>query len=360
MNIWTKKVVIAIFVVANYIQNWVKAEPEVPCFFIFGDSLVDDGNNNQLPTSAKVNYPPYGIDFPNTTPTGRFTNGQTTVDLLGSLLGLDNFIPSFTTAKEPEILKGVNYASGSAGIREETGQQLGAHISLDRQLQNHQTIVSRIIVKLGSREAAKDHLSKCLYYVGMGSNDYINNYFKPQSPTSRLYTPEKYAEVLVQQYHNQIMGLYNNGARKVALFGVGLIGCIPYAISAFGTNGSACVDHINNAALLFNKQLIALVDQLNNNLTDAKFIYVNIFGISSGDPRSVGFTVLNVGCCPTNKVGQCTPLKTPCQNRSSYVFWDSFHPTEAVNQFTARRSYIAHLPSDTYPIDISHLVKLKL
>ncbi|XP_040992693.1 GDSL esterase/lipase At5g45670-like [Juglans microcarpa x Juglans regia] len=43
---------------------WCKlagAEPQVPCYFIFGDSLVDNGNNNQLQSLAKVNYRPYGI-----------------------------------------------------------------------------------------------------------------------------------------------------------------------------------------------------------------------------------------------------------------------------------------------------------
>lgn len=56
-------------------------EPLVPCYFIFGDSLVDNGNNNELQTRAKVNYLPYGIDFRNG-PTGRFTNGRTTVDII--------------------------------------------------------------------------------------------------------------------------------------------------------------------------------------------------------------------------------------------------------------------------------------
>lgn len=56
--------------------------PQVPCFFIFGDSLVDSGNNNYLPTLAKVNYLPYGVDFP-IGATGRFCNGRTSVDILG-------------------------------------------------------------------------------------------------------------------------------------------------------------------------------------------------------------------------------------------------------------------------------------
>lgn len=50
------------------------------------------------------------------------------------LLGFDNPIPSFATASGLDILKGVNYASGSSGIRDETGQHLvnKTFISLSR------------------------------------------------------------------------------------------------------------------------------------------------------------------------------------------------------------------------------------
>ena len=59
--------------------------PQVPCFFILGDSLVDNGNNNGILTLARANYRPYGIDFPQGA-TGRFTNGRTYVDALGKAL----------------------------------------------------------------------------------------------------------------------------------------------------------------------------------------------------------------------------------------------------------------------------------
>ncbi|KAL5577067.1 hypothetical protein UlMin_018766 [Ulmus minor] len=359
---WEMKIV-GILLVANYMQyvvNGAEQNPQVPCFFIFGDSMVDNGNNNPLPTLAKVNYHPYGIDNVHG-PTGRFSNGRTPADVLGQLLGFDEFIPPFTTATGSEILKGVNYASGSAGIRGESGQQLGERLSLDRQLDNHQTTVSNIVIMLGSEKLATNHLRQCLYYVGMGSNDYINNYFKPQIyPTSLLYTPEQYAEVLIQQYHNHIKRLYNNGARKVALIGLGLIGCTPFAISNYDTKGSVCVDDMNIAAHHFNQKLISLVDHFNSNLTDAKFIYVDSFGIGlSGGPS--GLTVSNVGCCPTDNNGHCIANQTSiCEDRSSYVFWDSFHTTEVVNEYTAKRMYTHLLPSDTYPIDISQLVQLQL
>lgn len=60
-------------------------KPQVPCMFIFGDSLSDSGNNNHLLTSAKANFLPYGIDFPSG-PTGRFTNGLTAADFISNII----------------------------------------------------------------------------------------------------------------------------------------------------------------------------------------------------------------------------------------------------------------------------------
>ncbi|KAL8539967.1 hypothetical protein ACS0TY_001535 [Phlomoides rotata] len=60
------------------------------CFtsFLFGDSLVDAGNNNYLFTISKADSPPYGLDFSPSGghPTGRFTNGRTIADVLGTFL----------------------------------------------------------------------------------------------------------------------------------------------------------------------------------------------------------------------------------------------------------------------------------
>lgn len=55
--------------------------------FVFGDSLVDAGNNDYLFTISKANVPPYGIDFlpSGGQPTGRFTNGRTISDIIGTV-----------------------------------------------------------------------------------------------------------------------------------------------------------------------------------------------------------------------------------------------------------------------------------
>ncbi|KAG5056230.1 hypothetical protein JHK85_008740 [Glycine max] len=59
----------------------VSAQP-TRAFFVFGDSLVDSGNNDFLVTTARADAPPYGIDYPTHRPTGRFSNGLNIPDLI--------------------------------------------------------------------------------------------------------------------------------------------------------------------------------------------------------------------------------------------------------------------------------------
>lgn len=44
--------------------------------------------------------------------------------ITAELLGFNSFVPPFATAEGEVILKGVNYASGGSGIRDESGQNL--------------------------------------------------------------------------------------------------------------------------------------------------------------------------------------------------------------------------------------------
>ncbi|XP_015078139.2 GDSL esterase/lipase At1g29670-like [Solanum pennellii] len=345
---------VTILIIVNFI-TLVHGASKVPCYFIFGDSLLDNGNNNNLNTQAKANYPPYGIDFPNG-PTGRFTNGRNMADILGQLLEFDNYIPPFASATGKEILQGVNYASGSAGIRNETGSHLGNRIYLDLQLENHHNTILRMVDLVGNRAATNAHLNTCLYIVGIGSNDYINNYLAPKHySTNSLYTPSQYATLLVQQYGQQLKTLYEDGARKIALFGLPQIGCIPQELQKHNTR--KCVDSTNEAIQLFNEKLKSLVTDLNTNFPQAKFTYINMYSISS---LMSTLSFLNYPCCKvstTTAEGQCVSGQAPCHLRAAHVFWDNFHPTENGNIIAVMRAYNAFLPSDSYPMDISHLIE---
>lgn len=67
----------------------ISTSDDLPATFVFGDSLVDVGNNNYLVSLSKANYLPNGIDFGR--PTGRFTNGRTIVDIVGKIYHLFSY-----------------------------------------------------------------------------------------------------------------------------------------------------------------------------------------------------------------------------------------------------------------------------
>lgn len=59
-----------------------------PAIFVFGDGMLDVGNNNYLNYSEdlgsphQANHSYYGIDFPSSEPTGRFSNGYNIADFV--------------------------------------------------------------------------------------------------------------------------------------------------------------------------------------------------------------------------------------------------------------------------------------
>lgn len=78
---------------------------------------------------------------------------------------------------------------------------------MDMQLHNHINITINQMVELqgNNKKYTEEYLNKCLYVVGMGSNDYLNNYFQPQTySSSRQFTPEQYAEHVVKHYTQQL------------------------------------------------------------------------------------------------------------------------------------------------------------
>lgn len=121
--------------------------------FVFGDSLLDPGNNNYINTTTdfQANFSPYGETFFKH-PTGRFSDGRLIQDFIGEsrerVIAIDfpqlpfgfihysqrfsfppffaaefaklPLIPSYFKAKTKQLPFGVNFASGGAGALVET------------------------------------------------------------------------------------------------------------------------------------------------------------------------------------------------------------------------------------------------
>ncbi|XP_062153319.1 GDSL esterase/lipase At1g71691 [Alnus glutinosa] len=332
----------------------------VPAMFVFGDSLIDNGNNNNLPSFAKANYFPYGIDF-NGGPTGRFSNGYTMVDEIAELLGLP-LLPAYSEASGEQLLHGVNYASAAAGILDITGRNFVGRIPFNQQIRNFQSTLDQITDNLGADDVARA-IGRCIFFIGMGSNDYLNNYLMPNYPTRNQYNGQQFADFLVQQYTQQLTRLYNLGARKFVIAGIGQMGCIPSMLAQSPTG--TCSEPVNLLIQPFNANVKTMINNLSANLPGSRFTYVDIahmFSDIATNARSYGFTVVNRGCCGIGRNrGQitCLPFQTPCPNREQYVFWDAFHPTEKVNIIMARKAFSGD-QSFISPMNIQQLANLAI
>ncbi|GMN56485.1 hypothetical protein TIFTF001_025590 [Ficus carica] len=363
-QVWVAGAVALLMAVAVRLE--IGSAAQVPAMFVFGDSLVDDGNNNYLRSLAKANYYPYGCDF-NGGFTGRFTNGRTIVDMLGALLGLP-YVPAY---KDPNtagsrVTGGVNYASAGGGILDETGQHFGERYSLSEQVRNFEKTLNNELRRAMSGRSVSEYLAKSIVVLVLGSNDYLNNYLMPSIYSSAYtYTPPQFANLLLNHYTRHILALHSLGLRKFLLAGIGPLGCIPNQRATAMAPPGRCVDYVNNMLGSFNEGLKSLVESLNRNHTGtgAIFLYGNTYG-AFGDmlnnPAAYGFKVIDTACCGIGRnQGQitCMPFQVPCDNRNEYLFWDAFHPTSAANAILSWRAYLGP-PSDCYPINVQQMALL--
>ncbi|XP_020082135.1 GDSL esterase/lipase 7 isoform X1 [Ananas comosus] len=331
--------------------------------FIFGDSLIDNGNNNYIPSIAKANYFPYGIDVG--IPTGRFCNGLTVTDYGARYLGLE-FPPPYLSLSSgtAAILRGVNYASAAAGILDDTGRNYGSRVTFNGQIELFaKTLMLQLPLLIPNSEALSQYIANSLFVINIGSNDYINNYLLPNLYTSsRTYSGDEFAQLLIANFATQLEALYKLGARKMLLVGIGPLGCIPSQLSINNSTG-ACVERINELVMAFNKRLVPVMLELNSTLPGSFFVYENTYDSFYDiikNPSKYGFTKNNQACCGNGRFGgavSCLPLQTPCSDRDRYIFWDSFHPTQAANAVIARKCY-SPSSTDCFPISASQLAKL--
>lgn len=106
-----------------------KNSAKVPAIIVFGDSTVDAGNNNYIPTIARSNFQPYGRDFEGGKATGRFSNGRIPTDFISEAFGLKSYVPAYLDPKYniSDFATGVTFASAATGYDNATSDVLVIH-----------------------------------------------------------------------------------------------------------------------------------------------------------------------------------------------------------------------------------------
>ncbi|KAF7817775.1 GDSL esterase/lipase [Senna tora] len=307
-------------------------------FFVFGDSLVDSGNNDFLATTARADAPPYGIDFPTRKPTGRFSNGLNIPDLISEQLGLDPTLPYLSPLLTGDkLLVGANFASAGIGILNDTGFQFLSIIHIYKQLKLFQHYQERLSAHVGE-EGARQLVNEALILITLGGNDFVNNYYLvPFSARSRQFSLPDYVTYLISEYRQVLRRVYDLGGRRVLVTGTGPMGCVPAELAMKSRNGDCDVE-LQRAASLYNPQLVDMIKTLNHDIGADVFVAANAYQMHMDfitHPQAYGFVTSKIACCgqgPYNGIGLCTPISNLCPNRDLYAFWDPFHPSEKANR----------------------------
>ncbi|KAL9258276.1 GDSL esterase/lipase-like protein [Drosera capensis] len=259
----------------------------VPGIFVFGDSVVDTGNNNYNSTLCKSNFPPYGRDFPGGQATGRFSDGIVPSDIVAQAFGVKKFVPAYLdpSLSTDEMLTGVNFASACSGYLPLTATYKCISLSLENQLD------------------------------------------------------------LFKQYI--VKRLYDTGARRVVLGDSAPQGCVPAARTNYGGLLRFIVESFNQDSLDFNLKLQAMLKSLKNTLQGSRFAYFDLYYTVLDliqKPHEYGFEVVGKGCCGTGFFEEgplCNIFSSliSCPNASKYVFWDASHPTQAAYNIVLAKNF---------------------
>ncbi|KAJ1259568.1 hypothetical protein BS78_10G166200 [Paspalum vaginatum] len=363
-----------------------RQQPQVEGMFVFGSSVVDNGNNNFLRGSGvRADYLPYGVDFP-LGPSGRFSNGRNVIDALGELLRLPGLVPPFADPRTRgrASLRGVNFASGGSGILDQTGQLTGEVVSLRRQIANFEAVTlpdlraqlrggpatttasARNVIKGQQQDSFHEcYLSKCLFVIGTGGNDYLLNYFNPRKNGTDGGPPlPEFTRSLITKLSDHLQRLYALGARKFVVFSIQPTGCTPVVRAFLNITGAACIEPVNNAVVLFNAELRRLVDGARSRMPAARFAYIDSYKIIKDlldHPAKHGVRETGRACCEMSSGSSgvlCEKHGPICRDRTEYVFFDGLHPTDAVNARIARKGYGSRSPDHAYPINVKKLAML--
>ncbi|KFK44140.1 hypothetical protein AALP_AA1G220300 [Arabis alpina] len=306
-----------------------------PAVLFFGDSILDTGNNNDLlTTEMKCDFRPYGMNFPSGVATGRFSDGKVASDYISELFGVKSIVPAYLDPKiQPEdLLTGVSFASGGSGYYHMT-PKISRVWSMLKQLTWFQQYIERVKRLVGQEKT--DHLlTKGLAVVVAGSNDLFITYYG-QGAQWLIYDVDHFTSMMATSAASFVMQLYGYGVKQIAVIGTPPLGCVPSQRTVKGGLPRNCAQDLNYASQLFNAKLSIALDQLAKTLPNSNLIYIDIYSPFSQiieNPQDYGFEEIKKGCCGTGllEVGPLCNRFTPfvCSNVSSYLFWDSFHPTQ--------------------------------
>ncbi|KAI3453091.1 hypothetical protein Pfo_009754 [Paulownia fortunei] len=311
----------------------------VPAIFIFGDSIFDAGNNHyNRNCTAQADFPPYGSTFFHH-PTGRFTNGRTVPDFISQFIGiplqkpfLEAQLEIVNGTRKNYPSNGINFASAGSGVLRATNNDSGV-TPIQVQLQQFQTLVEQNHI---DRKLVKESL----FFLESGSNDIFSYFYPFDTPT---LTPDAYVQSMLTEVDKFVDKIYKLGARRIAVFALGPVGCVPARTLLPGAPVTKCYGKMNKMVKNYNMGLENVVKALPVRYPGAIGVFGAVYKtvqVFRANPKRYGFADVDSACCGYGSLGgevQCGKEGYKlCKNPNEYLFWDFFHPSERTYKLVSK------------------------
>ncbi|XP_038699407.1 GDSL esterase/lipase At2g23540-like [Tripterygium wilfordii] len=157
-----------------------------------------------------------------------------------------------------------------------------------------------------------------------------------------------------------MQSLYNLGARKFGIISMPPLGCCPYVRDR---NNGKCLELANEFAKSFFIQMKTLLELLSKQLPGMTYSLGNSYKMTVNiiqNPLIFGIKETRKACCGNgtfNGLTQCDQTTNLCAERQDHLFWDWFHPTQAVSRLAALTLYGGSRGLVT-PMNFSRLVQI--
>ncbi len=298
-----------------FIFSYAHAEQNKSRLIIFGDSLVDVGNDPAITSLQEVNghlVPGFVLPPPTRYDRGRFSNGPVIVDYLATRLGI--FLKPSETGFDLNT-DNVSYAYGGAQTGIENLTPGGFPVrGLSGQIDKFTTDLSSSNVRI----------NKITFIIWVGANDYLN-------------TSNPNYKSIVDNILQAVEDLSNLGAKRIIVINLPDLGKLPLC-STYNICGPLTALTNNHNQLLANH-----LDDIKKTQRSTKIILFDahsIFDEFLANPTHFGF-VNDLGAGPGRGCLFQSPSEFFFENcdivnfTSKNIFWDEIHPSTRAHEILA-------------------------
>ncbi|XP_030466908.2 GDSL esterase/lipase At4g16230-like [Syzygium oleosum] len=230
---------------------------------------------------------------------------------------------------------------------------------MTQQVQQFATVQGNITQLLG-QDKSVEFIAESLFFISVGNNDILDHHRSKRTTVSQT----QLMEAIRSNFTVQLTNLYNLGARKFGIISVPPLGCCPAARVENKTERSGCLTELNDYARAFYSTVSALLPSLSSQLHGMIYSLGDAYNMTfttMKDPKAFGFKNIEEACCGKgylNGEKPCFIYYSPnlCLNRTEYLFWDLYHPTEFASKLAALTLFSGN-SSFVVPINFSQLAR---